>query len=67
MIYLQRAVLDLDGVGEPQVRFRNGDRLDCRRSNLRLPTAWAARIMSNPDTSWAFALLVRSIYRTVAA
>lgn len=59
-IYLQRAVLGLDDGGAPQVRFKNGDRLDCRRANLRPSNAWAARSMSNSISGWALVQIARS-------
>lgn len=59
-IYLHRTVLGLDAGAEPQVRFKNGNRRDCRRSNLRPSNAWAARIFSDASFGWPLARLAIS-------
>jgi hypothetical protein len=47
-IYLGREVLGVPESGSPRIRHVNGDKLDCRRSNLRPATAWINRQLSNP-------------------
>lgn len=67
MIYLHRSVFGLDDIHDPALRFKSGDRLDCRRSNLRPSTAWAVRNLSNRDGGWALALLTHSVCQAAVA